>query len=67
MVMFQTPTENVEELCIRYTDINRAVQQAKFESDYLKPSDLNSLSPEPSIINPTAELALSVTKLLAQK
>ncbi|RWS11661.1 peroxidase-like protein [Dinothrombium tinctorium] len=58
---------NVEEICIRYVDINRAVQQAKYKLRYIRPPNINSLEPSIPEIAATGELNQLVTKILAQQ
>ncbi|XP_015784100.1 peroxidase [Tetranychus urticae] len=59
------PTGKQEELCIRYVDVETAIQEAKYRRNYIRPNGLNSLEPLPPIISQTAELALEVTRVLA--
>lgn len=54
-------------MCIRYADVNRAIQQAKFETDYVRPRRLESLEPEMPTISQSAEMSLKVTHILAKK
>ncbi|XP_022244606.1 chorion peroxidase-like [Limulus polyphemus] len=57
----------VEEVCIRYTDVNRAVAEAKRLRGYRQPSTINSLEPLPPHIDKTAELVLATTRILAKQ
>lgn len=56
-----------EELCIRYMDVNRAIQQAKHRRGYSRPQGLNSLEPPTASIDTTGELTLMTTRILAEK
>ncbi|XP_075732949.1 salivary peroxidase/catechol oxidase-like [Rhipicephalus microplus] len=54
-----------EQVCIKYSDINSAVREAKSRLNYVHPYAANDPLPEPKDIAPTAELTLLVTKILA--
>lgn len=56
-----------EELCIKYSDVNRAVQEAKHRRRYQRPSGLRSLEPPIPDIDTTGELTLMTTRILAEK
>ncbi|XP_022258623.1 uncharacterized protein LOC106474604 [Limulus polyphemus] len=61
------PSGPVEEICIRYSDVNRALAEAKRQRGYRQPSTINSLEPLPPHIDQTAELVLATTRILAKQ
>lgn len=61
------PANGAEEICIRYMDVNRAQQQAKYELRYMQPRGLRSLEPQIAEIAMTGELMHRVSKILAHK
>uniref|UniRef100_A0A6B0VAP3 Putative oxidase/peroxidase n=1 Tax=Ixodes ricinus TaxID=34613 RepID=A0A6B0VAP3_IXORI len=54
-----------EQVCIKYSDVNNAVREAKSRLNYIHPYRANEVLPEPRDIATTAELSLLVTKILA--
>ncbi|EEC04004.1 oxidase/peroxidase, putative [Ixodes scapularis] len=54
-----------EQVCIKYSDVNNAVREAKSRLNYIHPYRANDVLPEPRDIATTAELSLLVTKILA--
>ncbi|XP_013779764.1 peroxidasin homolog [Limulus polyphemus] len=60
-------TDLVEDTCIRYIDVNRALAEAKRQRGYTQPSTINSLEPLPPHIDKTAELVLTTTRILARQ
>ena len=48
-------------------DVDQAVEQAKNRRSYVRPSGLNSLEPPLASIDATGELALMVTRILAER
>ncbi|XP_076371105.1 peroxidase-like [Tachypleus tridentatus] len=60
-------TDPVEDICIRYIDVNRALAEAKRQRGYTQPSTINSLEPLPPHIDKTAELVLTTTQILARQ
>ncbi|XP_076359002.1 chorion peroxidase-like [Tachypleus tridentatus] len=57
----------VEEVCIRYSDVNLALANAKQRTGYRSPSTINSLEPTAEDIGITGELVLETTRILARK
>lgn len=57
----------MNEVCIRYADVNGAIILAKRMKNYRRPHGLNSLEPSVEAIETTAELVLQVTKILAKQ
>jgi len=56
-----------QEMCIRYVDVNRAVQQAKHRRKYQRPRGIDSLEPPIPAIEVTGELTQEVTRTLAEQ
>ncbi|XP_022243805.1 peroxidasin homolog [Limulus polyphemus] len=54
-----------EEICIRYTDVNLALAEAKRRKGHRTPRTIQSLEPHPSDIGITGELVLETTRILA--
>ncbi|XP_022239815.1 chorion peroxidase-like [Limulus polyphemus] len=61
------PSGPLENVCIRYSDVNRALAEAKHQIGYRHPPTINSLEPHPAHIDKTGELVLATTKLLARQ
>lgn len=55
------------EVCIRYTDVDDAISQAKNNKNYIRPNDMESLEPAVTTIDTTGELALETSRVLAIK
>ncbi|XP_076327258.1 peroxidase-like [Tachypleus tridentatus] len=67
---FYSPIDNnrpAGEICIRYSDINLALAEAKRRKGYKTPRTLNSLEPKPADISVTGEVVLETTQILAEQ
>lgn len=56
-----------QEVCIRYSDVNRAIRKAMHILNYKKPKEIDSLEVAPDTIGETAEVTLKATELLTEK
>ncbi|XP_076349865.1 peroxidase-like isoform X2 [Tachypleus tridentatus] len=57
----------VDEICIRYTDVNLALAEAKRRKGYRPPRNIQSLEPHPTDIGITGEIILETTRILAHQ
>lgn len=55
------------DLCIKYSDVDKAIEEAKHKIKFEKPDDLDSLEPSEASIGAIGELNLAVAQILTKK